>query len=166
MVLKKTCWYSFIHPFRIGALIARPDRDGLDRFNRFGYFLGLAFQIQDDLLNLAGERDRYGKEIAGDLLEGKRTLMLIHLLQHLRASEKEQVLEFLGLPRVRRTPAQVAWILQKMDELGSLDFGHVAARQFAGAALYEFEYAFAQAPASSHKAFIQRVVRYMISRDQ
>ena len=83
MVLKKTCWYSFIHPCRIGALIATRDGVDLDRFNRFGSYLGTAFQIQDDLLNLTGDERRYGKEIGGDLLEGKRTLMLIHLLRQL-----------------------------------------------------------------------------------
>ena len=67
MVLKKTCWYSFIHPCRIGALIATRDGVDLDRFNRFGFFLGAAFQIQDDLLNLIGDERRYGKEIGGDL---------------------------------------------------------------------------------------------------
>jgi geranylgeranyl diphosphate synthase type II len=72
MVLKKTCWYSFIHPVRIGALIARPDQLDLDGFNEFGYFLSAAFQIQDDVLNLIGSsRERYGKEIGGDLYEGK-----------------------------------------------------------------------------------------------
>ena len=43
MVLKKTGWYSFIHPMRIGALIAQPERTDLDAFNRFGYFLGADF---------------------------------------------------------------------------------------------------------------------------
>ena len=68
MVLKKTCWYSFIHPCRIGALIA-PQGPARPRWlQRFGYFLGAAFQIQDDILNLMGSsRERYGKEIGGDL---------------------------------------------------------------------------------------------------
>ena len=53
----------------------RPDRAprpwlDLDRFNEFGFFLGAAFQIQDDVLNLVGSRERYGKEIGGDLYEG------------------------------------------------------------------------------------------------
>ncbi len=75
MVLKKTCWYTTIWPSRVGALIGtRSDRD-LDRFLRFGFFLGAAFQIQDDLLNLLGDRARYGKEIDGDVWEGKRTVM-------------------------------------------------------------------------------------------
>jgi len=44
MVLKKTGWYSFIHPARIGALIANPGRRDLDGFDRFGYFLGPPFR--------------------------------------------------------------------------------------------------------------------------
>ena len=51
----------------------------LEPFLRFGFFLGAAFQIQDDLLNLVAD-ERYGKERDGDIMEGKRTLMLIHLL--------------------------------------------------------------------------------------
>ena len=51
------------------------------RFNRFGYYLGTAFQIQDDVLNLVGDARKYGKEIGGDLLEGKRTLILAHLFK-------------------------------------------------------------------------------------
>ncbi len=43
LVLKKTAWYSFIHPMRIGALVANGDDQNLDRFDRFGYLLGLAF---------------------------------------------------------------------------------------------------------------------------
>ena len=81
MVLKKTCWYTTIYPSRVGALIGTRGDCDLDRFVRFGFFLGAAFQIQDDLLNLEGDPLRYGKELDGDLWEGKRTLMLIHLLR-------------------------------------------------------------------------------------
>src|SRR5262247_1647619 len=111
MVLKKTCWYSFIHPCRIGALIATKDGIDLDRFNRFGCYLGAAFQIQDDLLNLTGDERRYGKEIGGDLLEGKRTLMLIHLLRRAAPHEVERVRAFLGQPRTDRSTTDLRWIL-------------------------------------------------------
>ena len=59
---------------------ARGGRADLERMVRFGFYLGAAFQIQDDLLNLEGDEDAYGKERCGDLYEGKRTLMLIHVL--------------------------------------------------------------------------------------
>src|SRR5262252_5964477 len=80
MSLKKTCWLATIYPSRVGAMIGTCDNIDLDPFVRFGFFLGAAFQIQDDLLNLVGDAGAYGKELDGDLREGKRTLMLIHLL--------------------------------------------------------------------------------------
>ncbi len=78
MVLKKTCWFGTIFPSRVGAIIGTRDNVALEPFIRFGFFLGAAFQIQDDLLNLVADA-RYGKELNGDIHEGKRTLMLIRL---------------------------------------------------------------------------------------
>ncbi|MGH3784669.1 MAG: FAD-dependent oxidoreductase, partial [Pseudonocardiaceae bacterium] len=100
MVLKKTAWYSFIHPMRIGALVAGAD-DDLDRFNRFGFLLGAAFQIQDDVLNLVGSYSRYGKEIAGDLCEGKRTLVLSHAFARATPSERSRLQDLFSRPGER-----------------------------------------------------------------
>jgi geranylgeranyl diphosphate synthase type II len=165
MVLKKTCWYSFIHPCRIGALIATGDRADLDRFNRFGFYLGAAFQVQDDLLNLTGDLNRYGKEIGGDLLEGKRTLMLIHLLGHGEPGDGRRVRSFLGQARARRSSSDVRWILRLMGTLGSLDYARTVSRLLAGATLYEFTHAFGDRPASADRDFLNEIIRYMVSRD-
>lgn len=165
MGLKKTCWYSFMHPCRLGALIAQGPGVDVDRFNRFGYFLGTAFQIQDDILNLVGDPDRYGKEIAGDLLEGKRTLMLIHLFRSLNDTDVSRLRNFLGHPRRERSEADVQWILAKMDEHGSIARARTVAKHFAGATLYEFTRAFAGVPDSDDKSFVHDIVHYMIARD-
>jgi geranylgeranyl diphosphate synthase type II len=165
MVLKKTCWYSFIHPCRIGALIATKDGIDLDRFNRFGSYLGTAFQIQDDLLNLTGDERRYGKEIGGDLLEGKRTLMLIHLLRQLDTREAARVTTYLGQPRAGRSVQNTRWILDLMRSRGSLDHARNVARQLAGATLFEFTQAFRDVPESDDKSFVYQIISYMVSRD-
>jgi geranylgeranyl diphosphate synthase type II len=165
MVLKKTCWYSFIHPCRIGAMIATRDGIDLDRFNRFGCYLGTAFQIQDDLLNLTGDERRYGKEIGGDLLEGKRTLMLIHLLRQLNESDTARVTDYLGRPRAGRSMRDAQWILDLMRSRGSLDHARTVAKQLAGATLYEFTQAFGDVPDSDDKTFLYQVISYMVSRD-
>ena len=165
MVLKKTCWYSFIHPCRIGALIATKDGIDLDRFNRFGCYLGTAFQIQDDLLNLTGDERKYGKEIGGDLLEGKRTLMLIHLLRQLNQRDTDRVTEYLGQPRAGRSVRDAQWILDLMRSQGSLDHARKVAKQLAGATLFEFTQAFRDVPESDDKAFLCQVISYMVSRD-
>ncbi len=80
LIMHKTCWYTSIHPLRVGALLGSRGRADLRPMVRFGFHLGAAFQIQDDLLNLEGDEREYGKEIDGDLFEGKRTLPLIHLM--------------------------------------------------------------------------------------
>ena len=165
MVLKKTCWYSFIQPCRIGALIATRDGLNLDRFNRFGYYLGAAFQIQDDLLNLTGDEDRYGKEIGGDLLEGKRTLMLLHLFRNIPDAGARRLKAFFAEPRLQRSSGDMRWVLGLMRSCGSLEYGRIVLRQLAGAALYEFTQAFGDQPASDEKAFLSQIIQFMVSRE-
>lgn len=163
MVMKKTCWLATIHPCRVGALIgSRGDAD-LDSLIRFGFFLGAAFQIQDDLLNLTGGAG-YGKELNGDLLEGKRTLMTCHLFEHLASRERQRLTRLFGQPRAERASSEVAWVRRSMDQLGSLAYAEGVARGLAGAAQHEFEAIFGELPESRDKAFIRGLVRWVIER--
>jgi geranylgeranyl diphosphate synthase, type II len=165
MTLKKTCWYTCIHPCRIGALIASRGAIDLDRFNRFGYFMGAAFQIQDDLLNLLADEAKYGKEINGDIWEGKRTLILIHLLNSAAPHEREKLRIFLSRPRLDRSAADVEWVHTLMDKYGSIEYAKVSAHHLALAALEEFSDAYSDAIESRERQFIEEIVLYMIERD-
>jgi geranylgeranyl diphosphate synthase type II len=165
MTLKKTCWYTCIHPCRIGAVVGTGGALPVERFNRFGYYMGAAFQIQDDILNLVGERKKYGKEIGGDIWEGKRTMILIHLLNSCTAGEKERLRGFLGTPRPERRSEDVEWVYALMARYGSIDFARSNARQLAGAALREFFVAYGDLPDTEDRRFIEEIVLYMIERD-
>ena len=165
MTLKKTCWYTCIHPCRIGALIASRGAIDLDRFNRFGYYMGAAFQIQDDILNLVADGSRYGKEIDGDIWEGKRTLMLIHLLSEAAPDERGRLLRFLDAPRATRSAGDVRWVRRLMDRHGSIEYARTSAHQLAVGALEEFPVAFGDAPAGVERSFLEAIVLYMIERD-
>lgn len=164
MVMKKTAWYSFIHPARIGALVAAPDRNDLDRFNKFGYFLGAAFQIQDDVLNLVGNATVYGKEIDGDLLEGKRTLILAHLFANSDASEKYKLKAFLGKPRAQRVPREVTWLKALLRARGSIDYARAAASQFVEGAFSELEVAYRDATPGPDLDFLRALISHVASR--
>jgi geranylgeranyl diphosphate synthase, type II len=166
MCLKKTSWYSFIYPMRVGAIIARGAPLDMNRFCRFGWYFGAAFQIQDDILNLTGDYAKYGKELAGDLAEGKRTLMLIHLLNVCTATEKSALKRFLAKPREKRSSREIAAVHAKMIEYGSIEFARSAARQLAGAALFEGAAAFRGVPNSPQQEFIFQMVHYVINRDR
>ena len=101
MCTKKTSWYTATSPMRLGGIAAGATAEQLDVLVEAGTKLGIGFQIHDDVLNLsAGEK--YGKQKADDLLEGKRTLILIKLLALCTEDERSRVVELFSLPREER----------------------------------------------------------------
>jgi geranylgeranyl diphosphate synthase, type II len=162
MVLKKTCWYSFIHPCRLGALIA--GEQDLGRFHRFAFLIGAAFQIQDDILNLVGRGKTYGKEIGGDLWEGKRTLILTHALGHAGSGERKRLAEILKKSRTGRLQREVDWMLGLLTETGSIDRARTAAQELAAAGRLEFDTAYESAPESADKEFLREFANYVVRR--
>jgi geranylgeranyl pyrophosphate synthase len=166
LVLKKTAWYSFIHPLRIGALVANGDDGNLSRFDRFGYLIGAAFQITDDVLNLNGNVARYGKEINGDLWEGKRTLLLTHAFGQANSADQVWIRSFLARPRARRLPREVLRLHDIIASQGSIEWARQAANTFAEAAAREFDAsAFVGAPASPDLDWLRACVDYLVRRD-
>jgi geranylgeranyl diphosphate synthase type II len=99
MVELKTSWYSFITPLQVGAIAAGAGLERLAPLESFGRHLGAAFQITDDLLNLRADPEDYGKEIGGDLWEGKRTLMVLHALRCAEPGEQERAVQILSKRR-------------------------------------------------------------------
>lgn len=164
MVLRKTAWMSTIWPLRLGALVGTvPVPPDPERLARFGFFLGAAFQIQDDLLNLVADAS-YGKERGGDLVEGKRTLILIRLRAVASPAERRALDRFLALPRGRRTPAMVADLLALIDRHGVAGDVRRIAEGLAGAALHEAEAAFGHLPAGEPRAFLSGLVPWVFER--
>lgn len=164
MVLKKTCWYTTIFPLRVGALIGGAREIDPDRLVRFGFFLGAAFQIQDDLLNLDGDAARYGKELGGDVWEGKRTLMLVHLLRSASGDERTRLARFLALPRRERAASDVAWVRERMDRYGCLEHARRVAHGLAGAARHEFDELLGPLPPSPDRDFVGALCTWVLSR--
>ena len=164
LIMHKTCWYTTVHPLRVGALIGARGGVDLRPMVRFGFYLGAAFQIQDDLLNLVGTEREYGKEIDGDLYEGKRTLPLIHLVRSAQGADRLVVERYLALERSERSAEAVAEIRQLLDAYGSIEFAAAYARGIAGAALDAFEEAFAPATPGPDRDFVRALVPYMLDR--
>ena len=164
MVLKKTAWYSFIHPMRIGALIAGAEGD-LDRFNRFGFLLGAAFQIRDDVLNLTGAASRYGKEISGDLWEGKRTLVLSHAFAHIEPTDRAWLEHFLGRPRHSRLPREVNAVYDLLVKTGAIEWARAASSTLIDVARNELPVAFQGASDGPDLGLIRSLVEYTVDRD-
>jgi geranylgeranyl diphosphate synthase type II len=172
LITQKTCWYTTVWPLRAGALIGSAGTAPLEAMTRFGFYLGAAFQIRDDLLNLVGSEERYGKELLGDIREGKRTLMLIHLLASAAPDEREAVVAFLAGAAAHRPSRDseqapridAEGILRLMVQHGSLEFAFQFGQGVAAAAYESFHEAFAGVPPSAHRYFIQALIPYMLAR--
>ena len=73
---------------KIGAYLADAPAEDAEKLYEFGVKMGLAFQLQDDLLDSYGTEEELGKKIGGDILEGKKTFLMVQALS--RASEQER----------------------------------------------------------------------------
>jgi geranylgeranyl diphosphate synthase type II len=166
LIMKKTCWYTTVLPLRVGALIGTKGAAKLEPLLRFGFFLGAAFQIRDDILNLTGSPAVYGKEPLGDLREGKRTLMLAHLLAAADSGDRARVVQYLALQPAERSAAVISQIFTMMQNHGSVAFAEEFARGIARSATVAFEEAFAGAPDSPGRRFVADLISYMVERDR
>lgn len=164
MTQKKTCWYTCITPCRIGSIIGAGNGADLGALEPFGYHLGIAFQIQDDLLNLIGDEAKYGKENAGDIWEGKRTLMLISLLQRSSARERKEIIRIMSKGRTEKTSPEVEYILELMYKHGSLEYSSDVAQMYANKAMRIFRQMHFLSE-NRHKRFLEGVIDYVIHRE-
>jgi geranylgeranyl diphosphate synthase type II len=165
MCMKKSSWYTCIHPCRVGALVAEGKHKGTVRFDRYGCYLGAAFQIQDDLLNLTGYYAQYGKEISGDLWEGKRSLVLIEYLRRCTTAQRARMERFLARTRATRTEAEVRWVHDELLASGCVETVRARARSLAEEAHMEALKAFDDRPDSEDKQFLLDLPFYMVERD-
>jgi geranylgeranyl diphosphate synthase type II len=164
VVLAKTCWYSAIHPCRAGALIGSRGGADLDAIARFGFFLGAVLQIRDDIENVTDRSEEGGKDFGSDLIEGKPTLLIAHLLGAASRKEAAEVVRLIGpggdasgVPRDER----IERVATLMERHGSIDYACAFADGLAGAALAEFEQAMGALPESDDKSFVRALVLHL-----
>ena len=120
MATHKTAFYSGAAPLACGALIGGGTPKQVETLRSFGMDTGLAFQIQDDLLNLVGKKEAREKDFRSDITEGKRTLVAVHALSHLGQEEHDELLNIL---EAKTSDAQLlARAVELFDKAGSLEF--------------------------------------------
>jgi geranylgeranyl diphosphate synthase type II len=164
LVLGKTCWYSTIHPCRIGALLGSTGWADLDALARFGFFLGGVLQIRDDVENLTDRSEAHGKDFGCDIIEGKPTLMLIHLLRSAPPAARDEALALVGRAGDSSGLApeeRIDRVVALMEENGAIDYACAFADGLAGAALTEFGAALGWLPDSRDKSFLRLLVLHL-----
>ena len=120
----KTANYTIYGPLSLGAILAGGEPAGL---RDFAIPIGIAFQLQDDILGLFGDEERIGKPVTSDLAEGKKTLLIIKALENADESEAKEILMALGNPAV--TDEQLKRVREIVKSTGSYDYSVNLARK-------------------------------------
>lgn len=161
MVTLKTAYYTVVCPLRLGAACASAPPS--PSFESAGIELGAAFQIRDDVLNLT-RGVSYGKEFAGDLYEGKRTLILAHLLAHAGSDERAELEEVLAKPREAKQPHEIERVLAAIERHGSLRYAQDIAERRARAGLEHLDEALDRLPGRAAARELESLLRSLAQR--
>lgn len=81
---------------RIGAIIGGASSEQASQIAEYGYQIGLAFQIQDDILDLYGDPSSFGKPIGGDIVEGKKCYLLLAALERASSEQQTEIKRFIA----------------------------------------------------------------------
>jgi geranylgeranyl diphosphate synthase type I len=119
-----------------GALLATDDEAIIGRYRAFGWALGIAFQLNDDLLGIWGQEQATGKE-ASDLVRKKKTLPVIYAVEHASAEDRARLLAL--YERDDPTPDEVAESIAILERTGARDYTRDQARRYRDEALAELD---------------------------
>jgi len=113
----KTAHYTVEGPLHLGAILGGATPQDLAVLTAYALPLGLAFQLQDDLLGVFGESDKTGKSNLDDLREGKRTLLVIEAYKRAKPAGRKYLDKYVGNPHL--TQSQADRIRSIIEETGS-----------------------------------------------
>ena len=159
-IIRRKTAFLFGGCAQIGGMLGKVTEVREQALREYGFNLGIAFQLVDDLLDFTGDADALGKPVGGDLREGKMTLPLIHLLQQDEEVGARIIRDIIGSRSV--APDQWEQLRRILSEHRSIDYAYRRAVDFAERAkkpLYAF-------PPSSERDALLALPDYVLSRDR
>jgi geranylgeranyl diphosphate synthase type I len=156
----KTSPYTFDGPLKIGAILAGASTEEIKLLEGYSIPLGVAFQIQDDILGTFGSEEKLGKPVTSDLSEGKKTLLVLDALASANEQEKAIIEDVLGNQSISDEAHER--VKQVMMSTGALDKSKALAQNYAREAVeaikgFELN--------EEGKAFMIDIAEYMVNRE-
>ena len=158
MATRKTAYYSGGIPLAIGAIIGGGTDEQVEALRTFGMLTGLAFQIQDDLINLIGDEEHAGKDFRSDITEGKRTMISVHALRNAPSDDADELRAILDSGT--EDHALLARAVRIMEEAGSIDF----ARDYAHALIGDAKDKLGCIPETDYKDTLMSMADFFVDR--
>jgi octaprenyl-diphosphate synthase len=160
-IIRRKTAYLFGGCAEIGGMLGDVGTERNQALREYGFNLGIAFQLVDDLLDFTGDARAVGKPVGGDLREGKVTLPIIHMLQQAPGGGAAAIVRDVIATKTV-TPEQWNELLRQLKEHASIDYAYRRAVEFAERAkkpLYSF-------PPGSERDALIALPDYVLSRDR
>ncbi len=141
-----------------GALAAGAPASKIDNMRRFGEYIGMAFQIQDDILDYSPNA-KTGKPTNGDLREGKITLPLLHIIENSTAEERIEIIEL--LKRCNSDSSAIEELQQRVERGGGVEF----AAEVMAAYIERATAILGQYEASKYRTALMNLCAYIAERE-
>ena len=122
---------------KTGALVAGAGEKDADTLYEAGVNMGLAFQLRDDVLDVWGDPVTFGKEIGGDIMNNKKTYLLISTMQKAKGDDADELRHWLNDPYATRDD-KVAGVTALYERLGVRDMAEVAIADYNDRAIAAF----------------------------
>lgn len=117
----------------LGAYLADGSKEDIKSLSDYGKYLGIAFQIQDDLLDITADKAEFGKRIGGDLMEGKKTYLFIKALEKAKGNDKTDLLKVVINKGIKEN--QIVKYKALYEKIGVIEDSKDAIRNYTNRAL-------------------------------
>ncbi len=155
----KTAKYSIEGPLQLGAILARASGVFVNSLKEFAIPLGIAYQIQDDIIGVFGDEKKTGKPVGADIREGKKTLLIAKALE--LADDKRKKILNSALGNVNVSEAEIKKVRKIIVSSGSLKFSENKADELVKISL---KYINEMAIEKKHKELFLNLVDFMVKR--
>ncbi|MCX8197438.1 MAG: polyprenyl synthetase family protein [Candidatus Micrarchaeota archaeon] len=145
---------------KVGGIIGGGSARQVEALYEFGMGIGTGFQIMDDVLNIIGDEKKYGKEIGGDIVEGKRTLIVVEALERLKSAQKDRLIWI--LKKKKKTTKEVKEALLLLRGSGAVECAVQEAKRRIELAKRRLE----DLPDGSGRTLLGRLAEYITSRQR
>ncbi len=144
---------------KVGALLGKGEPEQVRALAEYGRLIGLAFQMRDDVLGVAGEQEKFGKPIGSDVREGKQTLIVVRALATAQQEDKSTLLRALG--KQDASEAELKTAIDVLKRAGAIDYVAERARELIAQAKSKLK----ALPESRAREILSELADFTIKRD-
>lgn len=156
----KTAKYTIEGPLHLGAVLAGADDKFLETISNLAVPLGIAFQIQDDIIGVFGDEWKTGKPVGADIKEGKKTLLITEAIKRADDKQKEKLIDLPGNAKINLE--EIEEVRSIIIETGSLKYSRKISGELIEVSkkhLKEMEIS------SQHKEFLNSLADFVVKRE-